>query len=295
MALRLSLRTTQPARICIVDDTVIHVALLRGMLEPRGHTVIPTTSAEEAMKEVLRTPPKVLIVNIGMPGMDGFTLVEELRTRGMSGETRVVFMTGGKNPADHQRAMDLGASDLIRKPFDPDETLQRIEAIIALSGPTQHRQGALAPLNNQLLSILETGWRLSLPDDVLSTRQIEESSVEDLLTAATARVSGRARDRGVDLHVHPVPSAVLRGNRELIVRAWAQMLEAAVTHAEPGSAIQILLESGRTGLRIRIMLACTSDTAARMEQLTGKDPSAVRVERRSSGGVDIIVDIRGAD
>jgi CheY-like chemotaxis protein len=253
---------------------------------------MPMTSPEEAIKEVLRTPPDILIVEIGISEMDGFSLLEQLRTRGMKESVRVVFMSKQSDPAERQRAQDLGAFEVIRKPFDPDEILRRVESLAAGGGAAVLGSDALAPLNHHLLAAFEAGWRLSLPEEILSSRHTEQSTVEELLNAATAKVSGRARDRGVDLHVQGGPSAVLRGNRELLIRAWAQLLEASVMRAEPGSAVSVQIESGTRGLKLRLGVSCTSTVAARMEQLAGAGASPVRVERRPSGGVDIVVDIQ---
>lgn len=288
-----SSRSKQPGRVCIVDDTTIHVALLRAILEPRGHTIIPLTSGEEALPEVLAHPPHVLMVDIRMPGMDGFDLVEELKSRGLSAETRIMFMTSGLDVEHEQRAKDLGASDFLRKPFDSEDTIRRVEALIERSESSTAMDGTVTPMHQQLLSLLESAWRLSLPDEVLSGRAATEFTADDILTIATARVSGRARDRGIDLHVEPIPWAVMRGDRELVALAWAQVLEAAVVRAEPGSAVTVALGSGKKGITLRVGVTCTAATAARMLQRAPAASAAapLRVERRRDGGVEIVVDV----
>ncbi len=286
-------RSNQPGRIGIVDDTAIHVALLRAILEPRGHTVIPMTSVEEALTEVLQDPPQVLMVDINMPGMDGFTFVEELHARGLKRETRIIFMTSGIETSDDQRAADLGAPDVLRKPFDSEETIRRVEGLLAHPSPTQAADGVMTPMHQQLLSVLEASWRLALPEELLGGRSVVRFTAEDLITTATARVSGKARNRGIDLHVQPIPSVEMRGDRELAALAWAQVLEAAVVRAEPGSAVSIAIGTRSDGVTLRVGLACTSATAARMMQLAPSSAATagVRVERRRDGGVDIVVDV----
>lgn len=287
-----TLRAAQPARICIVDETVIDVALLRSLFEPRGHTVIPMTSPEDAIKEVIRKPPDLLLIEIGMSEMDGFTLLEQMRSKGLSDGTRVVFMTSRPAPADRQRAQDLGAFDVISKPFDTNKTLHHIESIIAGGAATTPGFDGWTPLNEHMLAVLESGSRLSIPDDVLAARAAERSTVEDILKLVTARVSGRARDRGVDLHVEQGPSTELRGNKELIVRAWTQVLEAAIMRAEPGSAVVILLEPGPRGMVLRFKMSCDSGAASRMMQLAGAGQAPVRVERRKGGGIDLVIELQ---
>jgi DNA-binding response OmpR family regulator len=286
-------RTKQPGRICIVDDTMIHVALLRAILEPRGHMIIPLTSGEEALPEILAHPPDVLMVDIRMPGMDGFDLVEELKARGLSSETRIMFMTSGLDPEHEQRARDLGASDFLRKPFDSEDTIRRVETLMERPTGEAKGDGTVTPMHQQLLSLLESAWRLSLPDEVLSGRPATEFTADDILAMATARVSARARDRGVDLHVEPIPWAVMRGDRELVALAWAQVLEAAVVRAEPGSAVTVALGAGKYGLTLRVGVTCTAATAARMAQFASSASTAapLRVERRSQGGVEIVVEV----
>lgn len=285
------LRAPQPARICIVDDTVVDVALLRSIFEPRGHKVIPMTSPEEAIREVLRKPPDLLLVEIGMSEMDGFTLVEQMRSQGLSDNTRVVFMTSRPDRADRQRAQDLGAFDVIAKPFDTDKTLHHIESIISGGGTTTPGFDGWTPLNEHMLAVLESGSRLSIPDEVLAARSSDRSTVEEILKLATARVSGRARDRGVDMHVEPGPSTELQGNKELIARAWTQVLEAAIMRAEPGSAVTIQPEMGARGVALRFSMSCDQVAASRMMQLAGAGPSPVRVERRKGGGIDLVIQL----
>jgi hypothetical protein len=152
--------------------------------------------------------------------------------------------------------------------------------------------GTVTPMHQQLLSLLESAWRLSLPDDVLSGRAATEFTADEILAIATARVSGRARDRGIDLHVEPIPWAVMRGDRELVAVTWAQILEAAVVRAEPGSAVSVALGTGEQGITLRVGVMCTNATAARMIQLASSSSAApIRVERRREGGVEIIVEV----
>lgn len=286
-------RSKHPGRICVVDDTIIHVALLRSILEPRGHTVIPMTSAEEAIAEVLRTPPNVLMVAIHMKEMDGFTLVEELRSHGLSANTRIVFLAGGHGTDDAQRAADLGGSDLIKMPPDSADTIRRVEDLISNAAVEAGPNGPIKPMHQQLLSVLESAWRLSLAEELLAGGTSSAFTAEEILTAATGQVSGKARDRGIHLHVQSLPSVDMSGDRALAVRAWAQVLEAAVVRAEPGSDVVIALGSGPNGVTLNVAFACTSATASRMIQTATAGPSGtlLRVERRKTGGVEIVVEV----
>ncbi|MCU0452978.1 MAG: response regulator [Bacteroidetes bacterium] len=286
-------RANKIGRICIVDDTAIHVALLRAILEPRGHTIIPMTSPEEAIDEVLLRPPDVLIVDINMPGMDGFTLVEEVRSRGLKAETRIVFMTSHSRDVDVQRATDLGSAGLIRKPFDAEETIRSVERLIGAPAETTKTDSVVTPMHQQLLSVLESAWRLSLPEDILSGHRVSSFTADQIIQVATAQVAGLARDRGIDIHVEPCPTVPIRGDRELASIAWGQVLRAAIIHAEPGSAVNLSLSSAPGGITVRVSFMCSASTAALLTsvRMSGPAGSPITVEPRREGGVNLLVDI----
>jgi hypothetical protein len=200
--------------------------------------------------------------------------------------------SGGRN-ADAQRATDLGAAGLVHKPFETEETVRLVEALIGAPPETGRSDGVVTPMHQQLLSVLESAWRLSLPEDLLSGHRVSPFTSDQIIQVATAQVAGLARDRGIDIHVEPSPAVPLRGDRELASIAWGQVLRAAITHAEPGTAVRVSLSAAPGGLTVRVSFMCSPATVALLTsaRMSGAAGSPVTVEARPEGGLDLLVDI----
>ena len=121
--------------ILIVDDELAIAAALAKALEARGHHVSIAASGEEA----LTVPePEVLVADLVLAGMSGLDLFDALVARG--GAPRAVFMTGLPTVADCRRALRLGASEFLTKPFALDELVRAVESEGAEGAP-----GGIAP------------------------------------------------------------------------------------------------------------------------------------------------------
>ena len=110
----------------VVDD---HPKVLRFIeidLKLRGFEVICTTSSQEAIELVQSAKPDIMLLDIIMPEMDGFQVLEKLRTF-----TQLPVIAFSASPGNHDRAINLGANDFVTKPFDPDEMARRIETILS--------------------------------------------------------------------------------------------------------------------------------------------------------------------
>jgi DNA-binding response OmpR family regulator len=112
--------------VLVVDD---HPKVLRFIeidLKLRGFEVISTTSGQKAIELVQSAEPDIMLLDIIMPEMDGFQVLEELRTF-----TQLPVIAFSASPGNYDGAIRLGANDFMTKPFDPDEVARRIEAILS--------------------------------------------------------------------------------------------------------------------------------------------------------------------
>jgi two-component system KDP operon response regulator KdpE len=112
--------------VLVVDD---HPKVLRFIeidLKLRGFEVICTASSQEAIELVRSAKPNIMLLDIIMPGMDGFQVLEKLRTF-----TQLPVIAFSASPGNHDRALLLGANDFMTKPFDSDEMARRIKAILS--------------------------------------------------------------------------------------------------------------------------------------------------------------------
>lgn len=119
----------------VVDDEPGVRELIGDALRLGGYDAIEAADGDEALKIMARTQPSLLIVDVNMPGMDGFQLVESIRDRGQS--TPVIMLSARGDRADVTHGLQLGADDYVRKPFGLEELLLRVQAVLRRSNPTQ--------------------------------------------------------------------------------------------------------------------------------------------------------------
>ena len=117
--------------IMIADDEVDVVQTVRIRLEANGYTV-SDTMGERTVKDVLERKPDLLLLDVMMPGMDGYTVLARLRENPATDDIPVIFVTAMDTVEDEQRGLDLGAADYIAKPLRPPIVLARIRTQLEL-------------------------------------------------------------------------------------------------------------------------------------------------------------------
>jgi len=115
--------------ILVIDDEPSIVELLSFNLKKEGYDVLKAYDAEEALKIVEDNDVDMFIVDIMLPGMDGFELVRNLRGTEKHRHTPVIFLSAKSEEFDKVLGLELGADDYITKPFSVREALARIRAI----------------------------------------------------------------------------------------------------------------------------------------------------------------------
>ena len=114
-------------RILVVEDERELNLLLQKVLKKAGYTVDGCHDGEDAQLHLLGAEYDGILLDVMMPGKDGYTLVRELREQGV--DTPVLFLTARDSVSDRVKGLDLGADDYLVKPFDFDELLARIRAM----------------------------------------------------------------------------------------------------------------------------------------------------------------------
>lgn len=115
--------------ILVVDDEPSIVELLSFNLKKEGYDVLKAYDAEEALKIAEDNETDMFIVDIMLPGMDGFELVRNLRATEKFRQTPVIFLSAKSEEFDKVLGLELGADDYITKPFSVREVLARIRAV----------------------------------------------------------------------------------------------------------------------------------------------------------------------
>jgi DNA-binding response OmpR family regulator len=118
-------------RLLVVDDDPDMCSVLAAALEAEGFEVAKALDARAALQELASAPPDAVILDVMMPGMDGFELLADVRQRGMAGGTRFLVVTCRTSERDHLRGWELGADDYVTKPVDMAALADRVRAVLA--------------------------------------------------------------------------------------------------------------------------------------------------------------------
>lgn len=117
-----------PLSVLVVDDEPPIRRFLRTALDAQGYRMIEAESGENALAEMSRNRVDLLILDLGLPGMDGFALIERLRETGSV--LPIVVLSSRTDEKGKVRALDLGADDYLTKPFGVEELLARVRTAL---------------------------------------------------------------------------------------------------------------------------------------------------------------------
>ena len=113
-------------RVMVVEDNDDTRELLTAALQQAGHEVTASPDGIDAFDAAVRHPPEVMLIDIGLPGRDGYQLARDVR-KALGGQPRLIALTGYGQPEDRRRALDAGFDDHLTKPVD----LDTLEAAVA--------------------------------------------------------------------------------------------------------------------------------------------------------------------
>lgn len=115
--------------VLVVDDQPKVLKFMAIDLRVHGFNVITVGSGEEAMEQVKNTRPDIMLLDIIMPGMDGFEVLRQVRTF-----SQIPIITFSASSSNYTEAIKLGANDFINKPFQLDDMVNRISALLTNGG-----------------------------------------------------------------------------------------------------------------------------------------------------------------
>jgi DNA-binding response OmpR family regulator len=129
--------------VMIVEDEPNIGALVRTYLERAGYAALWVRSGEDALTELRRQPVALVILDIGLPGIDGFEVC-----RRIGGDVPVIMLTARDEETDRVAGLEVGADDYVAKPFSPRELTARVKAVLRRAGraPDAHDVLSLGPV-----------------------------------------------------------------------------------------------------------------------------------------------------
>jgi DNA-binding response OmpR family regulator len=128
-------------RILVVDDDPITRELLRGVLERVGHDVREAADGRAGLRDLYAAPPDLVILDVEMPEMDGWTTLERIRD---ISEVPVLMLTAHETELERVRGLKGGADDYVVKPFGHQELAARVQALLRRSGKRASEQQTYA-------------------------------------------------------------------------------------------------------------------------------------------------------
>jgi DNA-binding response OmpR family regulator len=172
------------ASILIVDDEPKILRLVADYLEAAGFAVVTARSGDEAVMRARTEAPDLVVLDLGLPGMDGLDVTRAIRR---SGDLPIIMLTARDDETDRIIGLELGADDYVTKPFSPRELVARVRAVLRRHGGSADEQ-LLLRAGDLVLDVPR--MRVTRGSD-----QVELTATEFALLAAMARQPGRVFTR----------------------------------------------------------------------------------------------------
>jgi two-component system NtrC family sensor kinase len=177
--------TDRPLLLIVDDDPIVH-QLISGILVPAGYDVRSAHRGDEAVQMARDLNPDLILLDVMMPEMDGFEVINRLQTDKSTSDIPVIFLSAKVDPADKVRALQLGATDFIGKPFDRAELLARIRAHIKI----RSQEKALQEYSQQLEKMVEQRTQQLIHADRLASLGILSAGIAHEINNPAAFISG---------------------------------------------------------------------------------------------------------
>lgn len=115
------------SNILVVEDDDTNMYLISFILENSGHSVIKTTTGEEAVSLAIEKTPDLILMDIQLPGINGLEATRRIRNSDVDGDLPIVALTSYAMAGDREKALAAGCTGYIEKPIDPDTFLEEIQ------------------------------------------------------------------------------------------------------------------------------------------------------------------------
>ena len=176
-------------RILVVDDEPEIVALVAYHLAKAGYRVATAASDPDALEVARRERPSLIVLDLMLPGMSGFDVLEQLRADDSTRDVAVLMLTARREEPDRIRGLSLGADDYLTKPFSPAELVLRVGAIL-------RRTGSATPVSADTLVIGPLHIDRAAMTVKVDGQDVELTPTEFKLLLTLAERRGRVQGRG---------------------------------------------------------------------------------------------------
>jgi DNA-binding response OmpR family regulator len=171
--------------ILVVEDEAAIARLIRDYLEQAGFSVVLAGDGLTAVETARRVKPDLVVLDLGLPGQDGFDVTRDLRR---TSDIPIVIVTARGEETDRIVGLELGADDYVVKPFSPREVVARVKAVLRR---TENRQEPVEVMRIADVEIDQSRMRVTV-----AGRPVELTATEFQLLTTLAREPGRVFTRG---------------------------------------------------------------------------------------------------
>lgn len=289
------------ARVLVVDDQPANLRVVSMLLARQSFEVITAASGEEALDRFEEKPPDLVLLDMMMPGMDGFEVLSGLRERRHPFDVPVVFVTAAQDRDLLLRAFEAGAVDYVTKPFLPEELLARVNAHVGLK-LTRDRLARVAREREELVNLVAHDLKNPLSSvlfasDILMqegvkpervpryVRMIHESA-QDALGYIREYLESRARG-GVNPHADA--RADLGTTLDWLMQRYEMQLEArgiAPTVVPPAEPAQVAIDE-------RVLRHVCENLVTNAMKYAANAPLTLAAQRGAPGFWRLVVADRG--
>ncbi len=195
------------AKILLVDDRAENLVALEAILSSLDHALVSVGSGEEALKALLTDDFAVILLDVVMPGMDGFETAGHIKRRAKTRDIPIIFLTAVGADSDHAfRGYAAGAVDYISKPFDPWVLRAKVSVFVELYAKNRQLQAQAELLRAQLEGpvggaesvMAELSGRLAAVEDQVAVLAGQANlAMDNVLADSVSRLEqriGRLRD-----------------------------------------------------------------------------------------------------
>lgn len=201
-------------KVLIIDDDRKHSELLQAYFRRFGISLVCAYDADEGFRKLSVEDPDLLLLDVMLPGRDGFEVCRELRK---TSNLPIVMLTARGDVIDRVSGLELGADDYIGKPFEPRELVARVQAILRRTDPAGPAQGKLRFDG----LVIDTGSRSVTVD----ARPAELTSMEYELLLILARRHGKKLSRDDILgELRGIDAAILTRSVDIMISRLRQKL-----------------------------------------------------------------------
>lgn len=212
----------KPAKLSLllVDDDAELCSMMKEFFSQMGHRLECAFNGRDGLSRALNGAYDLVLLDVMLPTVNGFTFLHQLRRRK---DVPVIMLTARTHRQDRIEGLNSGADDYLPKPFDPDELLARIHAVLRRAGKREYSDGSVKIygdifVNPQTREVWSAGQKVELTAlefDILDmlTRPAGRVVTREEITVALLEREATPYDRALDVHISHLRSKLERGGR----------------------------------------------------------------------------------